>query len=338
MAINICHDHLGGFDEDYFSQELNRCSPGQVQVEYILPNHIRALYPHLEIQFSAFIMARNNHFESFLNIFQPRSQERTNFLCSFNRSDHVSRSNFMLGLFLEGFYTPEYCSKHFKISETSAINFVEQLPEEKKSTVSLPDLLKFAESTKYHSGKPYGVIGQIRRDLIDLSSMIQQSFITAVAETVADSYVPFPTEKICLPIANKSLWLAYAQPGYYEFIKTYMGLEPFVGIDYSFDKIQHPFERLMAFMAELRRLHLLSPEKKVAFYKVNNSIIEHNFDVLTSGKMIANLWRYDESFEHYTKFGNFSKIASQLNSDLVNQLTTVIKFFVQKENNSPNPG
>jgi hypothetical protein len=152
-----------------------------------------------------------------------------------------------------------------------------------------------------------------------------------VAETVASSYVPFPTEKICYPIANKSLWLAYAQPGYYKFIETHMDLKPFVGIDYSFDDVEDPYDRLDAYMSELKRIELLPEDQKADLYSLNQHVIDHNFIILTNGDMIANLWEFDECLEHYEEINNFSRIGGFRQQDIGASLIRQLVLIKQRQ-------
>ena len=142
----------------------------------------------------------------------------------------------------------------------------------------------------------------IGQDIEHLSPLINQSFITAVSETKAESQVPFPTEKICFPIANKALWLAYAQTNYYQFIEQYLGFKKYTGINYDFDNIKDPIKRLQYYMKELQRLSGLTNTQKQDLYSVNREIIEHNFYLLTSGQVIANIWEHSEANTYYEKF------------------------------------
>jgi hypothetical protein len=335
MPLNICHDHLYGFDSNYFSPQLSEVAPGKVQVEYIVPDHLRLRYPQLEIQFSAFLMIQNNHFGKFLHIKQSDpvdARERTNFLCSFNRSKHNCRVQFLLNLFTEGFYSSEFCSKHFTISDSEWLDFVKNAPDEIKDKFSLSSIFKFLQTDVRHGvfPVPNNQIGYISKDLKDLTPLMQKSFITAVSETVAGSYIPFPTEKICFPIATKSLWIAYAQPGYYQFIERYMGIKLPLGIDYYFDSVQDPTQRLHALMNELKKLSQLGEHQKVELYELNRDILDYNFDLLTSGEMIANLWRHDECQEHYQDFVNLAKMSDLSHSNLINQWAQAMKFFTKR--------
>ena len=335
MALSIRHDHLHGFDFNLVSTELSQCSPGKVQVEYIFPERVKLCYPHLDIQFSAYLMIMNNHLDKFLNLKEPKvidAKERTNFLCSFNRNKHNCRVQFLLNLFAEGFYSPEFCSKHFTISDEEWLEFVRNAPDEIKNKFSLSSTFDFLKSESRHHGQTTSkFVGQNFTDLIELSPLMQKSFITAVSETVAASYVPFPTEKICFPIATKSLWIAYAQPGYYKHIEQYMGFKPPLGIDYSFDSVEDPTQRLQALMIELKRLSQFDDQQKIDIYGLNRDIFDYNFALLTSGEMIANLWSYDECQEHYQDFTNLSTISNFTHLSLINQWTATMKFFAKKK-------
>jgi hypothetical protein len=230
-------------------------------------------------------------------------------------------------------FDPNFCSKHFSITPDELFR---HLVDQKNIPITLSEANDFIKNIYNHgdstdmAANSYAI-----RDLGDLSSIIKKSFITAVSETVADSYVPFPTEKICFPIVNKSLWIAYAQPNYYKFIEKYMNLKPYVGIDYSFDEILNPTQRLDAVIEELKRLRLLSDAEKESMYQSNQSIIDHNFTVLTSGEMIVNLWLHDECPEHYLEISKATTLGGFVNrnivSNIIDQLLLVNNKLLERE-------
>jgi hypothetical protein len=153
---------------------------------------------------------------------------------------------------------------------------------------------------------------------------ILDSFITAVCEPVAQSYVPFPTEKFCFPIVNKSLWLSYAQPGYHKFLRDKFGIQQYREIAYDFDEEPDPHQRLYKYILELLRLKNLSADDKFELYKLNQENIDHNFEIVTSGRMIYNIWRYDDMSKNI----DLQEVQTD-KTDLYKQLCIAAKFLGQ---------
>ena len=289
IGFNECTlaDTLYGFDSNYRSPVLDLVDSGIVYTEYILPQQVKKQYPNLELIFDAALMIENNHFEKCrLHIKDPPPKTWTNFVSTFNKSYANTKRNFLLVLYANGWFNPEYCSKFFEIDINDAENYFHQLSKNPPA-----GLLNFCQGIwKFDTTSKIDVIF----DLDMLSSKIQQSFIHVVTETMGESSVPFPTEKLLFPIMNKTIWIAYTPMGYHRHVEEHMGFKRYKGIDYSFDFISDSSERLMAIEQILSKLSQMSCQEQQEFYDLNQNIIEYNYQLISSGKFIENLKNFDQ--------------------------------------------
>jgi len=257
-------DHLNGFDSNYRNLIFDMLT-GTVYTEYLVDDKVLNNYPKLDIKFDSELMIRNNFLlKHAVLATQPPPKQIKHFLCSFNRSFHRSRKLLVDRLLHEGWFDVNYCS------------------------------CGFAE-TKIGFDEPNNWTGcniEVQRNYAALNPLIQDCFVQIVGETVGESYVPFPTEKFLFPVANKALWVAYAQPGWYDWVEKHMGFQKFDCFDYSFDSILDPQQRLDAL------INMLKPFQSAdwaSIYKQQKHTLEYNFELLTSRTFIKNLRKFDQA-------------------------------------------
>jgi hypothetical protein len=297
----VVKDHLGGFDYEYNNNILHDLPAGStVYLEYLLPPKIKNLYPTLNLKFDAELMIQGNCLDQLAEIaqhvvvehrqFLPKTAHGriTNFLCCFNRSAHVSRQWAVSWLHHIGWFNDQYCSKHFSIQQ----HFCHVHPDLKAQYQNKNFDQKFLDSIITFNYN--GSCTDHRLHFHGISNKIQQSFVHLVTETIAESYYPFPTEKFLYPILNKSLWVAYAQPGYYQFIEKYMGFKQYQTFDYAFDQVRDPLIRLKTITDMLEPFSKLSRYDWHDIYLIEKDTIDHNFDLVKSKRFLDKLQSLNE--------------------------------------------
>lgn len=286
----LLDDHLGGFDEDFRNRVLDHFAPGSTcYTEYILPDQVKKRYPHLNLKFSAYLALHGNHVyivgREASRIAVPKKQFK-NFLCSFNRADQIGRHWLVAALNHRGWFNPEYSSKHFALNQHSirAHNIVPH--------INIKDL-NFYEQLIQHDWN--GDSRAHKEHMWTLAPKIQDNFMTLVAETfAAETTVPFWTEKFMYPIANKTLWAAFAAPGYHKFVETYLGFKPYKCFDYSFDKIENHADRLHALLEMLEPFSKMTVDEWQNIYQTEQHTIEYNHQWLCNHNAFAHLTMFDE--------------------------------------------
>lgn len=284
----IAWDHLGGFHQNYRSDLLDVFESGIVHTEYLFPDAVKQQYPNLDLRFDAVMMIHNNHFDRYYYfINEPPPKSWTNFVSTLNKGMIPSRVDLLLLLHKNGWFDPKYCSKFFEIKKPACEDFYARLRQ------PMPDDIdNFCRTTSaFYPAEN----GNIQADFAQVGPRIQKSFIHIVTETAGNSSVVFPTEKFLLPTVNKTLWLAYAQPGYHKFIETYIGFKQFENIDYSFDSIKDDTQRLLAIEQVLTKLYNMSLEEQQELYLTNQHILDYNWQLIKTGKFIENLLALDQA-------------------------------------------
>ncbi len=258
-------DHLGGFDADYRNPVFDKLT-GTVYTEYLVDERVANNYPNLQIKFDAELMINNNTLIRCATLAQhPPPKQAKHFLCSFNRNFHKSRHWLVERLLYEDWFDVNYCS----------CGFADDIK------------IGFDEPNNWTS-----VNTDVCRNYRALNPLIQDCFVQIVSETAGESYVPFPTEKCLFPIANKTLWVAYAQPGWYDWVEKHMGFQKFDCFDYSFDSILDPHQRLDALIAMLKPFQSADWD---SIYKQQQHTLDYNFKLLTSQTFIKNLKTFDQA-------------------------------------------
>lgn len=262
------HDHLSGFDSAGYNQILDRVPAGStVYTEYNLPAHIKHLYPDINIQFDSQMLVRNNFLNQYPAEYVPEPKTITNFVCCFNHSYHTGREYLVAKLIEQNWFDLDYCTKGFVLDGYS-------------DTVDAYQKTRIVSCTNKND---------LDSNLRALSPMIQQSFVQIVSETIPHSYIPFVTEKMLFPISNKTLWLAYAQPGWYQQVEEFWGFRRYQSFDYSFDTIQDPIQRLDALIDAIRPYSTMTVAEWQTVYQQEQEIIEYNFEWARSKKFIEQL-------------------------------------------------
>lgn len=270
-------DHLLGFDRQGHNQMLSSIESAEIRTEYILPDWVKQRYPQHTFKFDAELMIRNNHFINAIESdVEPASLMFDNFLCCFNRSLNAGRQWLVKELFERKLFNSKFCSKGFVIPQ-------------QKFDAEIHNFLKLI--VMQGTGNSVDVCS----NLAELSPLISSSFINLVSETVPESYVPFPTEKFLFPVLNKRLWVAYAPPGYHEFLTDVLGFQLYDAFfDYSFDKITDPKQRLTTMLDEIEPYSKLSDRAWNSIYKALESTIEHNYHWAKTGQFINRLRSLNE--------------------------------------------
>lgn len=262
-------DHLGGFTQDYYNEPLSCLPPGTtVYLEYLLPDYVKDKYPTLDFVFDAETMIIGNHLTEIVTYPEMSGAPRTHFLCSFNGSYHLSRGLVVTELYRRKWFNASTCTKGF----------------------SMPNL----DPTPGHINLFDYKNLDLQHNITVLSPIIQQCFVQLVSETVAESYVPFVTEKILFPCLNNTLWLAYAQPGYYQWVEKHLGFRRFSVFDYSFDSVQDPTQRLTVLLDMLAPFEHMSPVQWQEIYAQEADTIAYNFEHARNLGFVDTLRKFNE--------------------------------------------
>jgi hypothetical protein len=288
------HDHLGGLEKDFQNEMLCKIPPGvTVRTEYLLTQKIKDQYPTLDLRFDARMMIFNNHFVKFKNRTVSKFHPIENFLCSFFRRSYPGRIWLLCWLHEIGWFDFNYGSKDFVIEQYP--DEIKQLylskigndfddPDKQRSRCLMQSATKLVGSQVHdHS---------VNIDLI--SEQIQKSFVCIVAETHPTHYYPFPTEKFLYPIVNSTLWVAYAQPGYHNFISKYLGFRLYDCFDYQFDSVEDHIERIAMITDMLKRFSTMNQAQWNQIYQTQKEIIDYNVNHVKSGNFIRFLSQFDE--------------------------------------------
>jgi hypothetical protein len=297
----LARDHLLGFDSTYYNKILTELPAGlTVYTEYILSPEIKNQYPTLNLKFDAELMIVGNCLDQITTISQdfvvPHRQfipevsdlRLTHFLCCFNRSAHIGREWAVSWLHHLNWFNDQYCSKHFPIQH----HFCHTHPELKAQYQHHKFDQTFLDSVVAFDYN--GTSIDHKSHLQVLSPKIQQCFVQLVTETVAESYCPFPTEKFLYPILNKTLWVAYAQPGYHQFIEHHMGFKRYQTFDYEFDNIADPLNRLTAITDMLAPFSQLSRLDWHDIYLVEKDTMDYNLELIRTGDFINKIRLFNE--------------------------------------------
>lgn len=280
---NIClSDHLGGFDQTGFNSILSaldhhRCS---VAIQYILPQHIKDLYPNLSISF------KHNDIispimESLADVKLPSLDKYfDNFVCSFNGSSHVSRQFLTAALQKLNWFDYNYSSKNFGYTIDQLDGNIAKYCSTEQERLYRKFIISASANDFYNTtvGFKYTRLGH-QHNLRMIADKILGSFVQIVSETIGTSYSPFVTEKLLYPIVCKTLWVGYAQPGYHSYLEQYYGFKKYNKIfNYDFDNILNPVVRLVELLSMLMRFERLSKHDWHDLYLIELDTINYNYD------------------------------------------------------------
>jgi hypothetical protein len=285
-------DHLGGFDKNYDNLWLSKLATSNehrpIFTEYIIDERIKEKYPQLNLKFDLEEFLSSNSFKDFekfkaLNITAFRSTENfiENFVCSFNGTPHVSRILLVAALSKFGYLNDGYCTKNFTfdrkyIADIFGMRRFESLFFDYDIG---PKIMSFNYTRFFHNV-----------NYNELSPKVIKSFLHIVSETMATSYYPFITEKFLYSILTQGFFLAYAQPGWHDYLEKYLGFKKYSKIfDYSFDTIQDPIERLIALLTMISKFSNMNNDEWNFLYYLERETLQYNYNHYMNGKYISAL-------------------------------------------------
>jgi hypothetical protein len=259
----ILGDHLNGFigNSNVILDKLESLGKQLVvKTEYPIP--IR--YNNLTVEWD--IDLHEKEALEQLYSYRPNLKHKniTNLVSCFNGGDHVSRQLLVAGLYKFGLYSKETCSKTFSMTVDKLDGHVEALSNRLVYTHCLIE--RTTEFEQFCLSKNSFKYKRSRNDYLSglkvLEPIISSCFITIVSETIATSEVPFISEKFLYPLVCKRPWIGYAQPGWHAQLRDLYGFQLFDEIiDYSFDCIVNPVERLIKMLYEVKKFETVSMEQ-----------------------------------------------------------------------------
>jgi hypothetical protein len=288
-------DHLGGFSTDLTNLVLGSLPLEQstVETEYIISSEIANKYPH--IKFSLSYDNKKKILDKFADYHVHPDIKFSNFLCSFNGSDHVGRKLLVAILNQFGYFNPKYCSKNFIYNANTLDGHISDFVHERDSFYQK----FFVSKDSGEFSQTIYSFGHVRYDhaknIYNLENKLTQSFLHVVSETIATSYYPFVTEKFLYSIVTRGLFLAYAQPGWHAHVEKYYGFKKYNKLfDYRFDAIQNPVERLVELVTMISKFNMLSADDWRDLYLLEQDTIEYNYNHYFSGDYLKILRQYEQ--------------------------------------------
>jgi hypothetical protein len=289
-------DHLGGFSTDLTNLILDSLPLGQskltVETEYIVSTEIAKKYPH--INFSLSYDNKKKILDKFSEYHIHPDVKFSNFLCSFNGSDHVGRKLLVAILNQFGYFNSNYCSKNFTYNTNNIDGHITDFVHDRNSFYQK----FFISNDSSEFSQTIYSFGHVRYDhaknIYNLENKLTQSFLHVVSETLATSYYPFVTEKFLYSIVTRGLFLAYAQPGWHAHVEKYYGFKKYNKLfDYRFDTIQNPVERLVELVTMISKFNMLSADDWRDLYLLEQDTVEYNYDHYFSGGYLNVLSTHD---------------------------------------------
>ena len=288
----ILFDHANGFNKQLKNQFLENIA-GTVYTEYMVNDVIKQNYPKIKFKYN---LDWRHNFVNNINLDTCPDKKFKNFVCSFNGSDSVSRQFLTSAMYKFKWINADYFSKNFCYSKDKIDgNILEFFNDPKQESFyrkfiidDSPDVDAF-----YHSviSIDYDQFNHTK-NLQTLSGRISESFVQLIAETEGTSYFPFITEKFIYPIANKTLFIMFGQPGWNQQVEEYYGFKKYNQIfNYEFDNIQNPVIRLVEIMAMISKFEKLSKFDWHDLYLLEYETIEYNYDWFRSKKYLEKLKR-----------------------------------------------
>jgi hypothetical protein len=288
--IILLTDHIGGFEQNLDNYYLNLIPDNihTVYTEYLIDDRLIKKYPNLNLKFSLTHFLEGNYFEEFKTFerlvatrFRGTNNTFGNFVCSFNGSMHVSRVLLVSALSKFNFFNEGYCSKNFTYTEEYLGGIIDNNRFQSlffDRTIG-HKILSFQYNRFDHKLNYYV-----------LTPKILNSFLHIVSESLATSAYPFITEKFLYSVVNHGLFLAYAQPGWHEYLEKYLGFKKYDKIfDYSFDSIQDPINRLITLLTMISKFANMSNEEWNLLYHLERETLAYNFNHYNNGKYIQAL-------------------------------------------------
>lgn len=295
--IQIC-DHMNGFSKNYTNTILDRIKDYNITVwsQYIFTEQIKLNYPNLTLKFDLSLPESTALAPTSLqNCTKLKTHKSfSNFVCSFNGSDHISRQFLISALYKVGWFNTEYNSKNFStFCDRIDGNISSFFNDNQQSRFYRKFIINESKSAEefYKSIIGFNYVADDQEHNINtLIDKINSSFVQIVSETKGDSYYPFISEKFVYPIIAKSLWVAYAQPGYHKYLATYYGFKQYNKLfNYNFDAIQNPVKRLVELLSMLSKFSKLTKLEWHDLYSMEQDTIQYNYDHYVSGDYLTQL-------------------------------------------------
>jgi hypothetical protein len=291
-------DHMGGFDSSLRCSVLDKISctnsknPISVATEYIFDAPVKQNYPDLDLKFDIGIWMEGNYVSTFEKYTQHPDKGIKNFICNFNGTAHHGRDLLTAALYRWGWFDENFSTKNTATSVDSIDGHLRILVGDRERIYR-----KFfvgEDSDTFLQKKISVNYDRFRHDnnLVVLEKALSGSFLYLVSESCSTSYVPFVTEKFLYGVLTRSLFLAYAQPGWHDHLEKYYGFRKFSIFDYRFDSIQNPVDRMLELLSMLTRFSMLGPMDWHDLYLVEHDTIEHNIDHFRSGGYLKKLQCY----------------------------------------------
>lgn len=288
-------DHLIGFDLENNNKILQKIDDFasrtncRILVHYheILSDDIKLKYPNIDFELVMPRWLKQKIWDQFLDYRQHPELTFKNFLCSFNGNEHMSRKFLLAHLHKMGWYNPNYVSKNFKFTTDQLDGHIHDFTNANESyhrKFFISDQSNdFFQSINAFSGSQ--TRGNVGGNIEHLGSLVTDSFIHLVSETMATSYHPYITEKFLFSVVTRGLFVAYGQPNWHHYISEYWGFRLYTKIfDYNFDQIKNPIERLLALTGMLSKFSCLSSDDWKDLYQLERESIEYNYDHYFSGR------------------------------------------------------
>jgi hypothetical protein len=275
-------DHLNGFDCNKRNLLLDQVSKYALQhqtnikiyTSYFVDNQIRNNYPNLDFYYST----HGSLFTEFYNYNIHPTNQFKNFICSFNKSSHVSRKLLVAILKRYGYFDSVYCSKNFSFSADSLHGHIQEYVRDRERLYNKFFLNNTSEEFfQTHYNIEYK--DRHSQNIYNLEDILTKSFLNIVSETVATSYYPFITEKFLYSIVTRGLFVAYAQPGWHNLLERIYGFQKYqILFDYKFDCIHNPLDRLVELMCMLSKYSILNIHEWHDLYLMEKDTIAYNYD------------------------------------------------------------
>jgi hypothetical protein len=301
-------DHMGGFDINLHNQVLDPLNTfahdrGVILnaiYQQVLSKKIQDRYPNLNFKFDGF--STGSHLKAFVDYRTHPDVNIQHFLCSFNGSDHVGRKLVTAGLHRRGWFDSTLSTKNFSMEVDTIDGHItdyvgDQARMYRKFFID-PNSNQFfhnknsvGNADHFSNSKEWGHLRyQHLSNIETLSHIITRCFVHLLSETISTSYAPYISEKFLYGILNRSLFVAYGQPGWHAHVEQYYGFRKYTKIfDYRFDAIINPVERLVALLDELSKFSTLTPLDWRDLYDMEIDTIEFNYDHYHSGNFFRQL-------------------------------------------------
>lgn len=301
----ILVDHLLGFNKDFNNSVLDiiskNCSSAEVVWHNIVDKKVHSNYTNLKIKFSAELQESSHlFFYDATSSLKNLKKDFTNFLCSFNGSEHISRYLLTSALDKFGWFN-EYVTKNFIFSLDTLDGTIRTFCDEKTERIYRKFILSnnldfYNKITNIN----YNNVTRLdhNNNIANLESYLSKSFLHLVSETMATSYQPFITEKPFYSILTKGLWLAYAAPRYHEHLEKYYGFKKFSIFSYEFDYIENPILRLVELLTSISKFSKLSIDEWNDLYEIEKETLNFNYNHYLSRDYMKNLQHYEQEFNY----------------------------------------